>query len=134
DKQRLAPLQPYVGAWRGVGLPKRGSNQGAWSETSDWSWTFDGGRASLTALCTPGKFFERIVVRPGAEADTYLVEGFQAGKDGKPVTFEGRQTDGELVATAQEPQDDSPQRITVRLVAGGDRMLVLYEKRLGEDA
>ena len=47
DKQALAAAQAYVGAWRGVGQPKRGSNQGAWTEESEWAWRFDAGRAEL---------------------------------------------------------------------------------------
>jgi YHS domain-containing protein len=57
DKQALASAQAYVGTWRGVGQPKRGSNQGAWTEESRWAWRFHGGRAALRAQLTGNKYF-----------------------------------------------------------------------------
>ena len=49
DKEALAPLQTYVGGWRGVGQPKRGSSAGAWTEEFEWLWRFKQGRAELVA-------------------------------------------------------------------------------------
>src|SRR5690348_5874092 len=57
NKRALAPLQSYVGQWRGVGQPKRGSNQGAWTETCEWSWRFEDGRATLVARLDHDKYF-----------------------------------------------------------------------------
>ncbi|MEK6235115.1 MAG: hypothetical protein N2C14_10405, partial [Planctomycetales bacterium] len=47
DKTALAPLQDYVGGWRGVGQPKRGSIKGAWSEQADWRWEFQDDGAAI---------------------------------------------------------------------------------------
>ena len=38
DKQALIHLQDYIGDWRGVGQPRRGSTRGAWRETCGWAW------------------------------------------------------------------------------------------------
>src|SRR4051812_4143082 len=57
DKKALAALQAYVGEWRGVGQPKRGSNQGAWTEESEWSWKFENGRAELVGQLTKDKYY-----------------------------------------------------------------------------
>ena len=36
DKQALAALQSFIGGWKGVGQPKRGSTAGAWTEQAEW--------------------------------------------------------------------------------------------------
>ena len=133
DKRRLAPLQAYVGEWRGIGLPKRGSNQGAWSETSEWSWQFADGRASLVAELNRDKYFSRIELRPGDNPEQFAVRAMPAESD-QPVPFQGSLENGELIAVAEQSRDGEPEKISVRLVADGDRMLVLYERRLGEDS
>jgi hypothetical protein len=135
DKQVLAPLQAYVGEWRGIGLPKRGSNQGAWSETAQWSWKFAEERASLVAMLEPGKFFERLEVRPDAKSTALVVDAFVAKSPATPaVRYHGELKDGELVAVAEDSPEGLPARITIRLVADGDRMFVLYERRLSADS
>ncbi len=48
------------------------------------------------------------------------------------MRFRGTLEDGLLTVTADEARGEMPARMTVRLVAGGDRMLVLYEKRVGD--
>ena len=137
DKQALAPLQPYVGQWRGVGLPKRGSNQGAWTEQSQWAWRFTDGRAELVGELDGDKYFDRLEIRPGDKPGTFdvLAAAEQVSEEaggGGPAHYRGEVTDGALRVTADRPQADAPARITVRLVAGGDRMLVLYEKEVGD--
>lgn len=136
DKAALAPLQAYIGQWRGVGLPKRGSNQGAWTEQADWSWHFSEGRAELVATLEPNKYFQRLQVQPASTADAFvlLAAPVGAGDDAAKVRFTGKLQEGVLTAVADDAMGEGPARITVRLIAGGDRMLVLYEKRLAEDA
>ena len=46
DKAALAPLQVFIGGWKGVGQPKRGSAAGSWTEQADWAWQFADGRAA----------------------------------------------------------------------------------------
>lgn len=137
DKQALAPLQPYVGAWRGVGLPKRGSNQGAWTEQSEWTWRFREGHAELVGELDGDKYFDRLEIRPGDKPDTFVVlaAAEQVAEDSTgsgPARYTGKLADDALVVTAENPSAGLPARISVRLVAGGDRMLVLYEKMLGD--
>ena len=136
DKAALAPLQAYIGQWRGVGLPKRGSNQGAWTEQAEWAWHFAAGRAELVATLEPNRYFQRLQVQPGKAADEYVLLGTPvgAGSADAKARFSGKLAEGVLTAVADDAASASPARITVRLIAGGDRMLVLYEKRLAEDA
>ncbi len=136
DKAALAPLQPYIGEWRGVGMPKRGSNQGAWTEQAEWAWHFVDGRAELVATLEPNKYFQRLQVQPGNSADAFLLLGTPVGADSDDAKtrFSGKLEDGVLTAVADDATSEGPARITVRLIAGGDRMLMLYEKRLADDA
>jgi hypothetical protein len=138
DKRALAPLQAYVGEWHGVGQPKRGSNVGAWLETSQWAWRFQSGRAELVAELTDDKYFSRWRLQALGEKGHFALlatpreaAGSQASKD---VPFRGQLADGSLVVAAEESQGERPARITLRLAAGGDRMIALYEKQLVEGA
>lgn len=137
DKQALSPLQVYVGGWRGVGQLRRGSNQGAWTEKADWAWNFEGGRAALAFASPEGKYYRsgrlRAADKPG------LFELTAARPDGKAEDrFVGRVDDKQqLVLVAERGQADETaqdaapaDRITLRTVADGDRLLVLYERRL----
>lgn len=135
DKAALSRLQEYVGSWRGVGQPRRGSNQGAWTEAADWAWTFADGRASLVFASPKGKYYRAGKLSPGEE-DRFDLVASRAG-DSSEDRFSGKLDDnGQLVlraaADAERPAD-APSRITLRTVADGNRLLVLYEKRTGDD-
>jgi hypothetical protein len=137
DKRALAPLQRYVGGWRGVGQLRRGSNQGAWTEESQWAWRFDGGRAELRGELTGDKYFGELRLQGGDKPGQFVALATPAQVAGSdtptgPQRFTGSKVDGALVLTADEAPPDRPARISVRLVAEGDRMVVLFEKRLGE--
>ena len=133
DKHALAPLQPYVGEWRGVGQPKRGSNQGAWTEACEWSWRFEDGHAQLVAQFDHDKYFARLRAQPGEQPGkfTILAEPADGTREVKSQRFTGAISNGVLVAVDENAPADRPARISLQLVANGDRMVVLFEKRLG---
>ncbi len=137
EKQALARFQPFVGEWKGVGQPRRGSSQGAWSEQSDWAWQFTDGHAALVAHLSQNPYFAKLQLSPGDKADSYRLIAVPASeKDGgkNEVRFDGSfGGDGQLVLTAAgEPPPVQPARITIRIVAGGDRLVALYERRSGD--
>ncbi|HVX14481.1 MAG TPA: hypothetical protein VHC22_25060 [Pirellulales bacterium] len=136
DKAALSPLQEYVGAWRGVGQPRRGSNQGAWSEAADWSWRFADGRAMLVCDSPKGKFYRSAKLSPAAEKARYDLVAERADGSGEDRFSGGIDEAGQLVLVADDAGErpaDAPSRITIRTVADGDRLLVLYEKRATGD-
>ena len=52
---------------------------------------------------------------------------------GEKVVYAGALDDtGRLIATAADPPADAPARISIRTVAEGKRLVVLYERRTGE--
>jgi len=130
-KQALSKLQDYVGQWRGVGQVRRGSTQGAWSETSDWAWKFNDGKASLTFKVDDAKYFATGTLRA---VDGDAVFELTAESENAKVTYVGRlDEDGSLVLDAADAPDGQPARISIRQVADGKRMLVLFERRVGDD-
>jgi hypothetical protein len=132
QKQALSALQSFVGSWRGVGQPKRGSSQGAWTEQLDWSWRFDGGRATLVFSAPQGKFFTSGELSPATKQGNYRLTATLP--DGTPQVYSGQLTDdGRLVLLAERPAADRPAQVTLRQVAGGDRMLILYERALAAE-
>lgn len=138
DKQALAPLQVYIGGWRGVGQVRRGSNQGAWTEKADWAWKFDGDHAALVFDSPEGKYYRSGRLQGGEKPGEF--ELLATRPDGQTEDrFVGRIDDKEqlvLVAahekTSEQANDaeTSPDRISLRTVADGDRLLILYERQL----
>lgn len=144
-KTALAPLQGLVGEWNGAGQPRRGSNVGAWSETSDWAWHFSpptekAPPAELRAAFKDGKYFSQLVIEPTPKAKQFFLRGTLP--DGKSTEeFEAVLDDaGTLTATRsmekdtteKAPPPDRPARITIKTVANGDRLVVLYERAAGD--
>jgi YHS domain-containing protein len=133
DKKALGEFQSLVGEWKGVGQPRRGSSQGAWSEESSWAWHFTAEHAELIGTLNQAHYFATIRLLPGDRPDHYQLVGTPiAGKD--EIRFDGSRTmDGQWVFTASSsPTSDEPARITIRTVAGGDRLVMLYERRSGK--
>jgi len=146
SKAALAPLQALVGEWNGAGQPRRGSNVGAWSEQCDWAWHFvtrqgeDKARptAELRAAFKDGKYYAQLVIEPTAKPKEFrLTATLPDGKSSE--TFAAALDDaGTLVATRllERGQDavpaDRPARITIKQVANGDRLVVLYERAAGD--
>src|SRR5262245_48045477 len=128
QKHQLAKLQPLVGAWRGVGQPQRGSTKDSWIEEADWAWSFEKDPA-LVAKLPQGRFFSRLRLTAGSDERTYVLDATPAAS-GDAVRYTGQLDDQEqLILTADKPRDDLPRRLSFRFVAGGDRLLVLLEKK-----
>lgn len=132
----LARFQDYVGSWRGVGQLRRGSSEGAWTEESQWAWQFEKDARALGFATKKGKYFASGALRPTDKADHYeLRVRFEA--DGPEFKYHGQLDEKDqlvLVATeAAAAPEKAPHRVSFRLIANGDRLVVLYEQRTGED-
>ncbi|MDX1944256.1 MAG: hypothetical protein SFU86_02535 [Pirellulaceae bacterium] len=128
-KAQLAKLQAIVGTWKGVGQPQRSSTKDSWIEEADWAWSFVGGTA-LVGQLPKGKYFKSIkLTRGDKEGDFELVATPTAGE---PIRYAGRLEEGDrLVLKTDQPREGLPERISFRFVAGGDRLLVLLERKSG---
>lgn len=131
-RQRLAMLQDLVGQWRGVGQLRRGSNRGSWIEQGDWQWQFAAEGPALEWTVADGKYVVAARLVPAEKPGTFELH-LRATEAGDPAIYHGaRGDDGTLVLAADDVAAEQPARITVRLVAGGDRLVVLFERRLGD--
>ena len=132
DKESLSIWNGLVGSWKGVGQPLRGSMKGSWSETIACRWEFHDGHADLILDDPQGKYFASAKLHPGKQAGEFEMTSTLA--DGKTTaTFKGeRNADGKLSLDNTQPTDDQPARLTLQIVAGGDRLTLLAEKSLGE--
>jgi hypothetical protein len=134
SKERLKKLQPLVGAWRGVGQPLRGSPKDSWLESADWGWNFaDEQGPSLVAQLSTGRYFTQLRLTTGKQAGTYVLTANPVA-GGEAVRYAGQLDEqGQLILNVEQPRDDLPadfpRRISLRFVAGGDRLLVLLEKK-----
>jgi hypothetical protein len=132
SKQSLSKLQDYVGDWRGVGQVKRGSTRGAWRETCGWAWKFDDDGASLVFKIEDAKFFDSGLLRTLDGGERFELTA--KSKNKKSARYTGAiDDDGVLRLTALDRVDKEPARLTLRQVADGKRMLILYEKQVGQD-
>jgi len=131
QKSQLAKLQFLIGNWKGVAQPQRGSTKGSWTEQAGWAWRFERGRAELAAELTDSKVFSALILKAAGEADQFELQATPAA-GGEPVLYEGSLADdGKLTLIAEKSNADLPAQISIRTVAGGDRLLVIYEKRVG---
>jgi len=129
QKERLAKLQSLVGAWRGVGQPQRGSTKDSWIEESDWAWSFGKDGPALVAKLPKAKFFSELRLIAAATGGGFVLAATPAA-GGDAVSYMGKLNDQhQLVLTAEQPGDDLPRRLSFRFVAGGDRLLLLMEKK-----
>ena len=138
DLKALDAWQGYVGNWKGAGQPQRSSTKGAWTEKSDWAWHFHDGHAALQFQSADGKLFSGGSISPGKEPGTYQLVVKRAGQSAEE-RFSGRKNDaGQFVfdrldSAAATTTADGIARLTFRQVAEGNRLLVLVERRAGEN-
>ena len=128
-KKSLAALQDYVGTWKGAGQVRRGSTQGAWIEESEWVWQFDKQGAAIVQKSVKGKFVRQLELRAAQQQGAFVAT--VKTPQGAELQFAGKLDDsGRLVLVNKDPQNQVVGRISIRIVAAGKRMIVMYEKLL----
>jgi hypothetical protein len=129
EQMQLSKLQPLVGQWRGVGQPQRGSTKGSWTETAQWAWKFGESGPLLVGHLPDGRYFRELRIAAGLGEGDYRLTAVPAA-GGDELRYSGRlDAQGPLVLVADAPREGLPQRVSLRFVAGGDRLLVLMEKQ-----
>lgn len=128
QKAELARVQFLAGSWKGVAQPQRGSSKGAWTEQVEWAWRFEEGKVELAAELDDSKLFESLSMQANGQPGHFILTAAPAAS-GEPIHYTGSLDDaGKLILTTASPPDGLPARMTLRTVAGGKRLLVLYEK------
>lgn len=136
DKAALSKLQILVGEWKGVGQLRRGKrSDGDWAEQSSWAWQFTDGRAAIVFSAPEGKYLSAGRITPGDESGSFVLTGTLPDGQTEELFRGTLDDDGRLVLKADgEPSADRPAQVTLRTVAEGDRLLVLYEKKAGKSS
>lgn len=131
-KKKLVKLQPFIGAWKGVGQPQRGSSKDAWIEEADWQWDFADKDVAVTFSTPKGKYMTAARITSGDEEHTFRLTANPRDKPEDAVQYEGKSNEeDELIFEITEHRDDMPDRISIRTVANGDRLIVYLERRRG---
>lgn len=128
QKEALAEFNELIGGWRGIGMPRRGSRNGAWSETAEWVWTFDKKDKNSVAIdytIKKGKQLQSGRVTYDSQNKVYRLAGLFADKARRD--YEGRLRDKKLVFESK-PDKGYVHVITITKV-NEKRALVLYQKR-----
>ncbi|MCA9174435.1 MAG: hypothetical protein KDB14_08115 [Planctomycetales bacterium] len=121
-------LQQLVGQWRGVGQVRRGSTQGAWQVKADWKWDHGpaGQKRSASALqydvTSGGKYLKSAKLSKNAAGQLQLVIGevvFETSRDAPA---------GSLMFETSKPLENGLARVSFRLVARGDRLVMRLER------
>jgi hypothetical protein len=133
DQRALQPLQGFIGSWRSVGQPRRGSTLGSWKQLDEWQWKFGKEGASLYFSTMDGKFFRSGSLTPADKKGLFELVANPQKEKSAPQLFSGRLDEaGRLVLVNPAAEGGQPARITLRLLAKGDRMTMLIEQRLGK--
>lgn len=122
----LREWQSFVGQWRGVGQVRRGSSEGAWRVNSQWKWEFEADNHALVYGAEDGKYLKqaRLQVTKSGLALT-VVDGE------KTIAFKRSEEAlaNQLVFVAPESLESGLARVSMRLVAKGDRLLISLDRR-----
>lgn len=125
-KEALVDFNDLIGGWRGVGQPRRGSNQGAWRQNAEWVWDFKPDSVGVKYVVKDGKLVRTARVTWDAAAEQYVLE-LTTPQMQKRV-YRGPR-DGEQIVLTSAPDDDGvTHRITITRL-NEKRTLVLHEKQ-----
>lgn len=123
-KEALQKLNGIIGAWRGTGQPRRGSNNGAWRENAEFVWDFTGDAPAIKYVVNDGKLTAMARMTYDAAAKKYVVQ--LERPDGTNETLAGNWDGGRLVC--ESDGEGEQQRLTITPL-NEKRTLVLFESR-----
>lgn len=132
QKEQLSKVQKLIGSWKGVGQPQRGSTKDSWIEQADWAWRFSPERTTLFTRLEKSKFFSKLELISGETAGEYVLlatptAGGELVRYVGKMESEAKDAGEKLVLEQTSAPEGLPRRISLRFVADGKRLLVLYE-------
>lgn len=125
-KQALSEFNSLIGGWRGVGMIKRNSRKGAWSEKAEWVWKFDPQQSGIAYEVEDGKFLKSALLSYDPEQKTYQLATVLP--DGTKRDYTGALQKDTLVLESQPDAEGAVYRISIRKL-NEKRTLVLFEQR-----
>ncbi|QDV15675.1 YHS domain protein [Gimesia panareensis] len=125
-KQALSEFNSLIGGWRGVGMIKRNSRKGAWSEKAEWVWKFDPQQSGIAYEVEDGKFLKSALLSYDPKQKTYQLSTVLP--DGTTRDYSGTLQKDSLVLESKPDQEGAIFRISIRRL-NEKRTLVLFEQR-----
>jgi len=122
----LEEFNLFVGDWRGVGQPKRGSTQGAWQETGACVWQLNKSPTGLVWRANDGKLWSSAVVSYDLKEKLYTVQ--LALPDESTRDYTGTFEKQKLVVESAADKAGLVHRLTVSIL-NENRLTVLFEQR-----
>lgn len=129
-KEALANFNDLIGEWRGVGMPKRGSQVGAWIETSEWVWDFQEKTPAIRYDVKQGQLLKTARLTWDPEQKQFHLKATLP--DDSIREYQGKLDDAKrLVLESAADDAGKSHRITVTQL-NEKRTLVLHEERTGQ--
>ncbi len=126
QKAGLAGFNDIVGAWRGVGMPKRRSNREAWSEKARWIWRFTETQAIVDYKIEKGKLLRAATITYSPKDERLHLTATLA--NGATRGYTGKQVDARFVFESEADKAGEVHRLSIKR-HNFKRTLVLLEKR-----
>ncbi len=130
SKAALASFNELIGGWRGVGMPRRGSNVGAWFETADWVWDFKEKTPAIKYDVKQSQLLKSARLTWNPAQKQFQLKAILP--DDSTREYQGKLSDAKKLVL-ESPADEAGQshRITITQL-NEKRTLVLHEKRTGQ--
>ncbi|MEZ6122946.1 MAG: hypothetical protein R3C49_07195 [Planctomycetaceae bacterium] len=125
-RERLKALNCLIGEWRGVGQPKRGSREGAWTEKTRFVWDFRGKEPAVAGTAEGSPLFQGLVLTWNEDRQCVQLDVRQGDRT---TQYTGRMPDpwtGSLQLTAGPDAAGETQWCTIRALSE-IRITVLFE-------
>jgi len=125
-KAALAEFNSLIGGWRGVGMVKRNSRKGAWSEKAQWLWKFKPQLTGIAYEVTDGKLLKSALLTFDPKRKVYQLSAVLP--DGSTRDYKGTLQKDSLILESEPDQQGAVYRISIRRL-NEKRTLVLFEQR-----
>jgi len=126
QKEKLMPLQNFIGGWKGVALQKLGGIA-RWSAESEWAWSFDEGVPAIVFELTPGRYFTSGRIIPGKGENAFVLQARHIESE-VVETFSGfidENNQLEFINDVIEPS--RPARLLIKTLADNKRLVLTLQ-------
>lgn len=134
--EALKSIQQIVGDWEGSG---NSNNSKGWDEKINCAWKFsESGKVSLYFTFqdqkegkTAGRIIDEAMITYDPEKKQYRFLAYKAGET-DVIKFEGEaKSESNLVLDRVDPSGDELDRLDIKLLSEGDRLVYTFQRRVG---
>ncbi|WP_010581891.1 YHS domain-containing protein [Schlesneria paludicola] len=124
--QALHDFQVLIGGWRGIGQPKRGSQQGAWQERADALWELKPQSHGIRWNIESGKLWKSALFGFDDAKKQYTLS--VTLQDDSTRTYRGKLDEKRLIFESEADENKDIHRVTLTPM-NENRVILLMEKR-----